>query len=107
MTTPGSGRGSRRSSKSGAQTPSLPARTAPVQRRRRMDIQRTKWRLRARGALEKYFRTHSAPRAALTVILSATGLIGFLITYGLLHFGIHHMWIRYRSEERRVGKECR
>ncbi len=57
--------------------------------------QQLKWRTRAKLALESYFRRHSFPRLALSLLLTLTGLAGFLISYGLLHLGLLHMGLRY------------
>jgi hypothetical protein len=54
-----------------------------------------KWRSRARTALEGYFQKRSFPRLMLGLILLTTGLIGFTVSYGLLHAGVHPMWVRY------------
>ena len=54
-----------------------------------------KWRSRARAALEGYFQKRSFPRFVLGLILITTGLIGFTVSYGLLHAGVHPMWVRY------------
>ena len=54
-----------------------------------------KWRLRARNALESYFHRHSYPRVALSAIVTTAGLVGFLLSYGLLHEGVEQMGVRY------------
>jgi len=54
-----------------------------------------KWRLRARAALETYFRNRSFPRFGLGLIVTLAGLAGFLISHVLLHHGIPEMWLRY------------
>ena len=53
------------------------------------------WRRRARAALEAYFERRSFPRTMLSLLLTITGLCGFLISYALLRFGVDHMWLRY------------
>ena len=66
-------------------------------RRNRADIVtgKTKWRSRAKAALESYFYRRSFPRITLTLLLLITGAAGFLISYGMLRAGVLHMWIRY------------
>ncbi len=54
-----------------------------------------KFRSRARAALEGYFRKRSFPRLMLGLILLVTGLVGGTVSYGLLHAGVHPMWLRY------------
>jgi hypothetical protein len=54
-----------------------------------------KWRERARRALENYFRRRSLPRVMLGLVLMITGIIGFTVSYGLLHLGLLAMWLRY------------
>ena len=54
-----------------------------------------KFRSRARAALEGYFRKRSYPRLVLSLILALTGLVGFGVSYELLHAGVYRMWIRY------------
>jgi hypothetical protein len=54
-----------------------------------------KWRLRARAALEAYFRKRSHPRFILGLLVTIAGMVGFLISYVLLHRGIVAMWLRY------------
>ncbi len=54
-----------------------------------------KWRLRARAALEDYFRRRSHPRFILGTLVSIAGVVGFFVSYILLHCGIEEMWIRY------------
>ena len=54
-----------------------------------------RWRKRARRALESYFEKRTSPRLILTFILAVTGGCGFLVSVGLLHGGVDHMWIRY------------
>jgi hypothetical protein len=54
-----------------------------------------KWRSRARAALEGYFQKRSFPRLMLGLILLVTGLVGGTVSYGLLHAGVHPMWLRY------------
>lgn len=53
------------------------------------------WRLKAQRALEVYFERRSRPRALLTIVLSATGLVGLLASMGLYHAGVERMWLRY------------
>ena len=53
------------------------------------------WRQRAKMALERYFRRRSFPRLALSFLLILTGVVGFLISFSLLHVGVPEMWIRY------------
>ncbi len=55
----------------------------------------SKWRLRARAALETYFQQRSQPRFTLGLLVSVAGLAGLLISHGLLHFGVEEMWKRY------------
>ena len=54
-----------------------------------------KWRKRATAALEAYFERRSYPRTMLTLLLLLAGAAGFLVSYGLLHAGVDHMWMRY------------
>jgi hypothetical protein len=54
-----------------------------------------KFRSRARAALEGYFQRRSFPRLMLGLILLVTGLVGGSVSYGLLHAGVHLMWLRY------------
>lgn len=54
-----------------------------------------KWRLRARAALEAYFRKHSLPRLTLSLIVIISGFAGFIISYTLLHHGVPAMSLRY------------
>lgn len=54
-----------------------------------------KWRKRATAALEAYFERRSYPRTMLTLVLFLAGAAGFLVSYGLLHAGVDHMWKRY------------
>ena len=54
-----------------------------------------KWRLRARAALEAYFRKRSFPRLTLGLIVAIAGFAGFLISHVLLHRGMAEMWQRY------------
>ena len=54
-----------------------------------------KWRLRARSALEAYFRNRSFPRLTLGLIVTIAGFAGFLISYALLHHGFEEMLFRY------------
>lgn len=55
----------------------------------------TKWRKRARQALESYFHKQSAPRLILALLLTLTGAAGFLVSVALLHGGVQQMWLRY------------
>ena len=48
-----------------------------------------------RTALEEYFNKRSRPKITLGFLLILTGLIGFLISFTLLHLGLDHMYIRY------------
>lgn len=54
-----------------------------------------KWRLRARAALEAYFRKRSFPRFILGLLVIIAGLAGFLISHVLLHHGVGAMALRY------------
>jgi hypothetical protein len=54
-----------------------------------------KWRLRARFALENYFRNRSFPRLTLGLIVTVAGVTSFFISYFLLHHGLVQMWLRY------------
>ncbi len=54
-----------------------------------------KWRLRARAALEAYFKNRSFPRLTLGLLVTVAGLAGFLISHTLLRVGVEEMWIRY------------
>ncbi len=54
-----------------------------------------KWRLRARAALEAYFRNRSFPRLTLGLLVTLAGFAGLLISHFLLHLGLHEMWQRY------------
>lgn len=54
-----------------------------------------KWRLRARAALETYFRDRSYPRFILVLLVTIAGFVGFLISHTLLHHGVEEMWLRY------------
>lgn len=54
-----------------------------------------KWRLRARAALEAYFRNRSHPRFTLGLLVVVAGIAGFLISHMLLHLGFEDMWLRY------------
>jgi hypothetical protein len=56
---------------------------------------KTKWRGRARNALEAYFKRRSFPRLALSLILALTGGFGFLISFALLKADLAAMWLRY------------
>lgn len=38
---------------------------------------------------------HGKPRIQMFLILSATGAVGFFISYALLHIGLTRMWLRY------------
>ncbi len=53
------------------------------------------WRRKARLALEAYFVRRSQPRAFLTLVLSATGLVSLLASIGMFHLGVERMWLRY------------
>ena len=53
------------------------------------------WRLRARAALETYFRKRSHPRFTLGLLVMIAGIAGFLISHVLLHLGFEDMWLRY------------
>ena len=53
------------------------------------------WRLRARAALEAYFRDRSYPRFILVLLVTIAGFVGFLISHTLLHHGVEEMWLRY------------
>ena len=53
------------------------------------------WRLRARAALEVYFRKRSNPRLVLSLIVIVAGLAGFFISHGLLKSGLETMCFRY------------
>ena len=59
-----------------------------------MDTSR-KWRLRARAALEAYFRDRSFPRFGLGFIVMVAGSVGFLTSHFLLHHGFEEMWLRF------------
>ena len=54
-----------------------------------------KWRLRARAALETYFRNRSHPRFTLGLLVVVAGIAGFLISHMLLQLGFEDMWLRY------------
>jgi hypothetical protein len=54
-----------------------------------------RWRVRARTALQDYFRRRSAPRLILSAILILTGSAGLVVSVALLRFGLERMWIRY------------
>ena len=54
-----------------------------------------KWRLRARTALETYFRNRSFPRLTLGLLVTVAGLAGLFLSHELLRFGVEEMWIRY------------
>ena len=54
-----------------------------------------KWRLRARAALEAYFRERSFPRLTLGLLVTVAGFAGFLISHYLLYHGFQKMWQRY------------
>lgn len=53
------------------------------------------WRSRVKAALNAYFERRSYPRTVLTLIILLTGVIGFLLSFGMLRGGMHHMWLRY------------
>jgi hypothetical protein len=53
------------------------------------------WRLRARAALERYFRSHSFPRFTLSVVVALAGVAGLLVSQILLKLGMQEMWQRY------------
>jgi hypothetical protein len=55
----------------------------------------SKWRERARRALEKYFARRSAPRLILSLILILTGLASLIVSLELLRAGLMAMWVRY------------
>ncbi|CAN5575417.1 hypothetical protein BH09VER1_BH09VER1_31670 [soil metagenome] len=55
----------------------------------------TKWSRRIRGGLEAYFRRKSSPRFILGLVIFLTALVGWLISYLLLHHGMEAMWKRY------------
>ena len=57
--------------------------------------EKTRWRQRARTALEAYFHQRSFPRIILSLLVALTGGFGFLISFGLLHGGVRQMWLRY------------
>lgn len=57
--------------------------------------EKARWRTTARNVIERYLREHRFPRFALGLLLILTGIIGYFISYLLLHFGVLHMWIRY------------
>lgn len=52
-------------------------------------------RSRALAKLEDYLRRKGFPRAQAFVMVTATGLVGFLTSVGLLKIGLETMWIRY------------
>ena len=54
-----------------------------------------KWRLRARAALEAYFRHRSYLRLTLLLLVTFAGITGFLISYVLLPVGWQQMAVRY------------
>lgn len=54
-----------------------------------------RWRDRARHGLKGYFERRGFPRVMLSIILLATGLAGFGISYFLLKAGLDQMAIRY------------
>jgi hypothetical protein len=56
---------------------------------------KTRWRNRARSALEGYFARRSFPRIALSLLLALTGGFGFLISFLLLKADLAQMWLRY------------
>ncbi len=55
----------------------------------------TKWSRRIRGGLEAYFRRKSSPRFILGLIIFLTALVGWLLSYLMLHHGMEAMWKRY------------
>ncbi|MEO6054327.1 MAG: hypothetical protein ABIP97_09965, partial [Chthoniobacterales bacterium] len=54
-----------------------------------------RWRERAKQKLEGYFHDQTFPRFTLSLIIMATGIFGFGISYFLLHAGMREMWVRY------------
>jgi hypothetical protein len=54
-----------------------------------------RWRLRARSALEGYFRRHTHPRFILSLLVITSGVVGFAVSWVLLHYGMVEMWQRY------------
>lgn len=38
---------------------------------------------------------NSLPRFSMTLMVLLTGFAGFLSSYGMLHFGLTKMWLRY------------
>jgi hypothetical protein len=52
-------------------------------------------RSRLLAKLEEYLRRKGIPRVQAFVMVTATGLIGFLASAGLLKVGLKTMWIRY------------
>lgn len=53
------------------------------------------WQPRAKAKLTSYFSRRSFPRVALSLVLSLTGIVGFLLSYGMLRLGIDRMSVRY------------
>ena len=53
------------------------------------------WRSRVKAALNAYFLRRSYPRTILGLIVLLTGIIGFLLSFGMLRGGVDHMWVRY------------
>jgi hypothetical protein len=56
---------------------------------------KTAWRSRVKAALNAYFLRRSYPRTVLALIILLTGIIGFLLSFGMLRAGLDHMWLRY------------
>ncbi len=54
-----------------------------------------KVRLRLIEALRRRFARAGTKRAEIRLILLATGIVGFLASFAMLHLGVEQMWLLY------------
>lgn len=54
-----------------------------------------RWRAKAHAALAWYFRKRSYPRFILGLLVAASGIAGFAVSWILLHLGVEEMWQRW------------